>query len=138
MVLDGLSSGVGGIAQDVKTFISEKPVTSAGIGVGVLGVSTLGVIKATKRKKKKTRTKRGRSRDRKFISKQKHEVKRKRKRPAKIYKKKGVYTSRRPLKRAGKKTKKRVGKVYYTKRGQPYKILSSGKARFIKGKRRKR
>jgi len=34
--------------------------------------------------------------------------------------------------------KKRVGKVYYTRKGQPYKIMSSGKARFIKGRRNKR
>ncbi|GAG57375.1 unnamed protein product, partial [marine sediment metagenome] len=36
------------------------------------------------------------------------------------------------LKRSG--SKKRVGKTYYTKKGQPYKILRSGKARFIKKK----
>ena len=31
-----------------------------------------------------------------------------------------------------RKTKKIVGKIYYTKKGQPYKILASGKARFVK------
>jgi len=31
-----------------------------------------------------------------------------------------------------RKTKKIVGKIYYTKKGQPYKILASGKARFLK------
>jgi len=37
-----------------------------------------------------------------------------------------------------KKTKKRTGKIYYARKtGQPYKILASGKAKFIKGKRRK-
>ncbi len=29
------------------------------------------------------------------------------------------------------------GKIKYTKRGQPYIILKSGKARFIKGRRNK-
>jgi len=33
---------------------------------------------------------------------------------------------------AKRKTKKIVGKIYYTKNGQPYKILKSGKARFMK------
>ncbi len=37
-----------------------------------------------------------------------------------------------------KRTKKRVGKTYYTKKGQPYKILRDGRARFIKGKRNMR
>ena len=38
-----------------------------------------------------------------------------------------------PQKRKTKrKTKKIVGKIYYTKNGQPYKILKSGKARFMK------
>ena len=31
-----------------------------------------------------------------------------------------------------RKTKKIVGKIYHTKNGQPYKILASGKARFVK------
>ena len=30
------------------------------------------------------------------------------------------------------KTKKIVGKIYYTKNDQPYEILSTGKARFVK------
>jgi len=33
--------------------------------------------------------------------------------------------------------KKSRGGVKYTKNGQPYKILANGRARFIKGKRRK-
>ena len=32
--------------------------------------------------------------------------------------------------------KKTVGKTYYTKRGQPYTILPSGRARFIKKKKK--
>jgi len=34
--------------------------------------------------------------------------------------------------------KKVVGKTYYTKKGQPYKILPSGKAMFIKKKAAKK
>ena len=32
----------------------------------------------------------------------------------------------------GLKRKKTVGKIYKTKNGQPYKILASGKAKFLK------
>ena len=35
-------------------------------------------------------------------------------------------------KKTKRKTKKIVGKIYYTKNDQPYKILKSGKARFLK------
>jgi len=37
-----------------------------------------------------------------------------------------------PRRKTKRKTKKIVGKIYYTKKGQPYKILASGKARFVK------
>ena len=138
-ILEGLQDTAVKIGEDVKQFITEKPIESALVGVGiggVLGVGTglvLGSNGKTTTKKKTTRkrTKRGRSRDRKFISRQKHEIRRRRKRkPAKIYKRKGKYWSRKPLRRAN--GKKRVGKTYYTKKGQPYKIMASGKARFIK------
>lgn len=37
-----------------------------------------------------------------------------------------------PKHKTKRKTKKIVGKTYHTKNGQPYKILASGKARFVK------
>lgn len=37
-----------------------------------------------------------------------------------------------PKHKTKRKTKKIVGKTYHTKNGQPYKILASGKARFLK------
>jgi len=37
-----------------------------------------------------------------------------------------------PKRKTKRKTKKIVGKIYHTKNGQPYKILASGKARFVK------
>jgi len=133
-MLDGLQDTLSGIGETIKSFISEKPITSALVGAGVVGTATLGGVAVAKaRKKTKKKTKRGASRDRKFISKQKHEAWRRRKKPAKIYKKKGKYYSRTPLRKAGKRSsKKKVGKIYYTKKGQPYKIMSSGKARFVK------
>ena len=39
--------------------------------------------------------------------------------------------------RVHKRSKRSSGGVKYTKNGQPYKILANGRARFIKGKRRK-
>lgn len=135
-MIDGLSSFFAGVSEDVKEFATERPITTAGIGVGVLGTTGLVVagLKAkrttTKRKKATSKTKktgrkikhtrRGWRQDQKRVSKQKWE---------KAYQK-------RKKKGKGKKTKKRVGKTYYTKKGQPYKILSSGKAKFIKKKRR--
>lgn len=121
-MLEGLSS----IGEDVKEFVLEKPITSAAIGIGVTAVGAGVAIAATSGKKNKRKTtKRGRKRDRRFKSKQKHEQKYKRKKKYKVYKKKGWIHPKR-------KSKKRVGKIYYTKKGQPYKILKSGKARFIK------
>ena len=143
--IQSVKSVVGGGLGEAEEFIRKHPVTSAvTVGGGVLaGAGITQIIrkvrkKSTKTKKstaRKTSKKRGKGRDRKFISKQKHEIRRRRKTPAKIYGKKGKYYSRKPLRKAGKsKSKKRVGKIYHTKNGQPYKIMASGKARFIKRK----
>lgn len=126
--LSGLSETFGGIVEDVKSFVVEKPFATAAIGAGIVTAAALGTALVIKKKakvnskKKKKRTKKGRRRDWRFASKQKHEVayrKRRKKLGRKSYQKKY-------------KTAKRVGKIYYTKKGQPYKILASGKARFIK------
>lgn len=68
---------------------------------------------------------------------------RKRKRTSKKRRKKSIF--RRLFKRKRKSNKRRVhrkhkrssGGIKYTKNGQPYKILANGRARFIKGKRKK-
>ena len=136
---EGLASSFGGVGSDIKAFVVEKPIQSMVIGAGVVGVTTAGIVaisksKSKSRKKRKAKTKAGRSRDRKFRSKQKHElayVRKKRKAGKKItrpkYKTKG-----------SSKSKKRVGKTYFTKKGQPYKIMASGKARFIKKRKGRR
>ena len=130
-MLDGLTDVLQGVAEDVKSFISEKPLATAAIGAAVVGATALGTVAVVRarrktRKVRKKKTKRGRKRDRLFKSKQKHERKYKRKRKYKKYGTKGWI---KPKKRT---SKKRTGKTYYTKKGQPYKILASGKARFIK------
>jgi len=139
MALEGLQTTLGGIGDDVTTFISENPITSAAIGAGAvgLGVGVVALASAGGKSKKKT-SKRGRKRDRTFKSKQKHEQRYKRKRKYKKYGTKGW------IQPAGKRTKRRrhhckrhghyhrTRGVHYTKNGQPYIILRSGKARFIK------
>ena len=40
--LEGWRETVGGVAQDVKTFVSEKPLQTAAVGVAVVGLGTLG------------------------------------------------------------------------------------------------
>ena len=95
----------------------------AGVGAG-LGIAAL-VGGKTKKKARKsstkrrriTHTKRGWKQDRKRKSKQKWEVAyRKHKRKHHSKSKRGIH---------------------YTKKGQPYKILASGKARFIKKTKRR-
>lgn len=123
MVLEGMKETLGGIGDNVTEFISEKPITAAAIGAGVVGAGVAVAIAASSGKKsKRNSSKKGRSRDRKFISKQKHEQRYKRKTKGKRYK--------------TKKHSKRKG-VHYTKKGQPYIILSSGKAKFIKKTKRR-
>ena len=128
--------GIGDFQDEVLGFIGEHPVeTAAGAAIGgavVGGVATGLIVSASKRKRKsKNRssrkrgrrikhTKRGWAQDRKRRSKQKWEI---------------AYQRR---KRKHKKRSKRSGRIYYARKtGQPYIILASGKAKFIKGKRRK-
>jgi len=123
-----------GLLESVKGLINENPLiaiggaTAAGIGIG-LGASAIAKSignNGTKGTSRKTRrrikhTKRGWKQDRKRRSKQKWEV---------AYQKRKRRLHRRHL-----KSRSRKG-IHYTKKGQPYKILSNGKARFIKKKRR--
>lgn len=119
----------GGITK-LTTAFSNNPVAiasgiaGAGVAVGVGTAAVVGAVKSRKSKRSKSRnvrsrsrrikhTKRGWAQDRKRRSKQKWEI---------------AYQKR-------KRKSHRKG-VHYTKNGQPYIILSSGKARFIKGKRR--
>jgi len=142
MAVDGLKileNGYDSVVSALTDIAGNVTPTQVAIGTIVAGAGVGGVIvakvtkkrKSTKRKtRKKKKTKRGRKRDRMFISKQKHEkryIKRKKKAGKKITRKR--YKTR-------KNTKKRTGKTYYTKKGQPYKIMASGKARFIKKTKR--
>lgn len=132
---DGLKTAIG----EVSEFVSEHPIGVAlgAVGAGVVAGGLVALAssgskkKARKKHKKKSRkagkrikhTKRGWRQDKKRRSKQKWEV---------------AYQKRK-RKKSVTKSRKRNGKVYYARKtGQPYIILASGKAKFIKGKRRKR
>lgn len=122
-----LQDGVSKVLGIVEANPVGVAAGAAGLGV-VAGLGTAAVVGAVKKrrnKRSKTRnsrkrssrikhTSRGWKQDRKRRSKQKWEV---------------AYQKRKKKGRSG---------VKYTKNGQPYIILSNGKARFIKGKRRKR
>lgn len=122
------------LTDDITEFATNNPLISA-IGAGVIGAGVGAAVAtaigaASKGKTRKSRSKSGRSRDARFKSKQKHERRYKRKRKYKIYGKKGWI-------KPHKRSKSRRGVHYARKTGQPYIILSNGRAKFIKGKRRK-
>lgn len=136
-LLGKAKKAVSAVGIEIGTFAKENPIIT-GISLIAPIAGGYAISRITKRKKKTTtkrrkkrKTSKGRSRDRKFISKQKHEVayqKRRKKLGKKTYGKK--YKTR--------KGKKRVGTIYHTRAGQPYKIMSSGKARFIKKTKRRK
>ena len=124
----GLLDNATGILKDnaIATAVGAGIV---GAGVGVAVGAAIGA--RTKKKTRKSSTKRGRIKHtkrgwaqdrRRFNKRQKWEV---------------AYRRRKKHKK-GPKSHRR-GKIYYAKKtGQPYILLSSGKAKFIKGKRRAR
>lgn len=131
--ISSITEQVGNATAALNEFISDNKSTIGIVGVGVGGAvvgSVLGYAVAKKssstKRKSKSRSSRkgnGRSRDRKYISKQKHEQR---------------YLKSHPKrKKTGKYYKSRKGKVKYTKKGQPYILLKSGKARFIKKKNKR-
>lgn len=122
--LNTLSDGL----SNVTNLIKENPLAAAGAAVGTAAVVG-GGIAAISASRKKRRSRSGRARDRRFKSKQKHEQRYKRKRKYRKYKSKKWH---RDTRMRGSR------KIYYARKtGQPYIILPSGRAKFIKGKRRK-
>jgi len=121
----------------LSTFAGQNPISStlgaAGAGIAIGSLSTLAITGIANKRKSKRRkysySRKGRSRikhskrgliqDRKRRSKQKWEV---------AYQKRKRRHSSRGSKRG----------IKYTKNGQPYKIMSNGRARFIKRKGGKR
>jgi len=115
------------LQNDVTAFIKENPL-AVGIGAGAValgaGAVVAGVIlsnKKTKSGRKIKHTKRGWKQDRKRRSKQKWEV---------------AYQKRKKRKSSKKKSRSKKG-LHYTKKGQPYRILADGRARFVKKTKRR-
>ena len=119
------------ILDDAIGIIQDNPLGSAvgagiiGAGLGATAVAVMGgsgktgskrTYSASGKRKRITHTKRGWKQDRKRKSKQKWEV---------------AYRKRKARRGRIHKSSKRKGK-HYTKNGQPYIILASGKARFVK------
>lgn len=131
MVIEELQNGLSTAIGEVSEFVSEHPIGSAvgaagviGAGAGIVALASSGSKKKSKRKTKKKikHTKRGWKADRARRSKQKWEV---------------AYQRRKHKNK--RKHHKRSGRVHYARKtGQPYIILASGKAKFIKGKRKRR
>ena len=95
-----------------------------GGGLGYLAGSRIGSKKSKRRKKSKSRSVRKRSTGNKS--------RRKLKFGSKAYRKKYLGHRRRTPHTAGKGKDTSHRRIRYTKKGQPYVILASGKARFIK------
>lgn len=131
MGLDSLSNGldnalstVEGIVRDNTTAVVGSAVVVGAVGGAVITSviqSKTGTSKSSKKKRAKIKhTKRGWKQDRARRSKQKWEI---------------AYQKRKRKKKHHSHSKKRKG-MHYTKNGQPYIILASGKARFVKKHRR--
>lgn len=130
-MLEGLSSAIGSVGEDVKTFVQEKPIGAAALGAVAIGGTALGVAAVVRKKRKKKKVAKKK--------KVKRKVKKKRKlkfgSPAwrkKYIKKKKRKISPKYARTAGKRKDTSTRRIRMTKHGQPYVILKSGKARFIK------
>lgn len=108
----------------VKDFVTANK-TAVLLGSGAVATAgVLGAVALSRRGKTSKRSKRSFKQDRARRSKQKWEV---------AYQKR-----KRAKKRKTKKSNSRSSRrgLLYTKNGQPYIILKSGKARFVKGRRK--
>jgi len=119
----GLNDGIQGITDGIDAFIDNNTAAvvggaaaigvASGIGIGAL----IGSSSNGSKRRKRTHTKRGWKQDRKRFNKsQKWEV---------------AYRKRKRKAKHSKRSRSKKG-IHYTKKGQPYKILANGRARFIK------
>lgn len=130
MTLESIQNGLSNLANQAEGIISNNTgavIGGAAVGGAILGAVATGAIvsktsssKTSRKKRKKiTHTKRGWKQDRKRFNKsQKWEV---------------AYRKRKARKHRKSKSKRGI---HYTKNGQPYKIMSNGRARFIKKSKR--
>ena len=109
-----LVQGVGTASE----FVRKNPVTSAvGVGGGVLaGGAVIQIVRKARKKSAKAKAKPRKARRAKPKTRRKVSKKRKQRQPHTVGKRKDTSTRR----------------IRFTKNNQPYVILASGKARFIK------
>jgi len=135
--LTSITTTIGEAGSALNEFIGDNKATLIGVGAGLAGSALIvgtglavSRAKSSKKKKASSKSKRKRTvraRDRRFISRQKHEVAYQRRR-----KKLGKKTTGKYYKKHKKSKSKSKKGIHYTKNGQPYKILANGRARFIK------
>jgi hypothetical protein len=126
--------GINTLIEDAIGIAKENPITTA-LGVGAAGVAlgagtavAIGAMGSSNKSKRKKRskikhTRRGWKLDRAKRSKQKWEV---------------AYRKRKRKAKKSKSRHKRSGRIHYARKtGQPYIILKNGRAKFIKGRRKK-
>jgi len=112
VTISGGLSSVLDFASDQVERLSGNPVATA-LGGAVLGASVAGAVAAASNSRSKRR--------KKASSKKRKSVRKKSKRKSYKY-----------ARTAGKRKDKSTRRIRMTKNGQPYVILKSGKARFIK------
>ncbi len=130
VTMESIEDGIVGTYNKIEGVLGERTaavISTALVGSVIAGTVIAGTtaIKNNSSKSRKSKSKAGRSRDRKYISRQKHETAYQRRRRKQGKKTIGKYYKR--------KSKSKKG-IHYTKKGQPYKILANGRARFIKKK----
>lgn len=131
-MLDGLQDTLSGIGESIKSIVTEKPLATAAVGAAAVGAIALGVVAVVKaRKKAKKKTKKSSKKKTKKKTKGR-KLKFGSKAWRKKYIKKGKKRKPKYARTAGKGKDRSTKRIRMTKHGQPYVILKSGKARFIK------
>ena len=132
-MLEGLD-GIQGIGESIKTIVLEKPFAVGAVALGIVtgGLLVSKVIKKRKVAKKKTAKRKPTTK--KKSTKKKSGKKLKFGSPAyrKKYLGKGKKKKQKQPHTAGKGKDTSTRRIRFTKNNQPYLILKSGKARFIK------
>lgn len=135
-MLEGLQQGISGLAEDITEFVAAHPIKTAAIGAGIAGVAIGATTLVRKRKKTKRKTATRKKAKRKKGKKLKFGSKAWRKKYVKKGRRKRI--SPKYARTAGKGKDRSTKRIRMTKHGQPYVILASGKARFIKKSSAKR
>lgn len=130
MGLDNLKDG---IINTVKAHPVGTAFGAAGVATGAV-LGTAAIIGAVKRRKSKRSKSRSTRKKRRRIKHTRRGWRMDRRRFNKRQKWEVAYRKRK--KKRGKKMRSKKG-IHYTKKGQPYKIMANGRARFIKKTKRR-